>query len=151
MKPTRPRRAVQQIRRTPIRRRPSPLRPTPRKPEKKRIRVSFWCLAGQEASFLGKKTFDKLIRTRKLGHLIQTDYHGIRNHTPQRLRFELSQSDFVIPMYNEMIPLLKNAMQKLKRKPILVDVGIHHIHDQYDATKYRQILRRVLQPKKRIV
>ena len=133
-------------------RRPTPIpRPrqqhSPRPARDNRIHVTFYCLAGQESSFLAKKTFEKLLADKKLSRRFRVNYEGTRNYSTRELRTLLSRTDYAIGMFPTITAELKQhgaRIQNQHPRPKIVDVAFNTIHDQTDPHKYHAILQQIL-------
>ncbi|MBS3061029.1 MAG: hypothetical protein J4215_00435 [Candidatus Diapherotrites archaeon] len=104
-------------------------------------RVVFWCVAGQESSFLGKKTFDALLQKKGVHKRFKVDYEGFFGRTKPEIEKILQNADYVVPMFHFIAPLLRRSVRKLRKQPVVLDVGFDTIHDQYNRHKYEEVFR----------
>jgi len=118
----------------------------PRRPSRMRgkIRVIFVCKAGQESSLAGRGQFENLLRAKGLAGRFKVDHVGWSDRKPGGFEADLRSADFIVPVFPLGQKTTPPEMATAKVKKKIIDVKFQKLNDEYDKTKYEQILKIIL-------
>ena len=124
-------------------------------PQEKQIKVVFFCVAGQESSLTGMKTFREILKEKGCEGRFALEYAGTReiasstmtkDVADENFRHRMEGIDFAVPMLKGFSEEVRKKLEAVGVKPMpeIIDVGFETIEDElYGKDKYLEILRRI--------